>query len=165
MQNSDFRTRVRSLYRSQTSPMLFAFKTVTLWPELIVSMGPRPRLSFCAWKSSWLAPELLVSMVSSPHLWFLHAKQRLWVRFTSLYGSQTSFVDLWMQNSALRSRMTPFYWYQPSSVLLCIHNSNFSIRISYLWFCAFKTATLASELLVSTCRRSHLWLLYAKQRF
>ena len=53
MQNSDFRTRITSLYGSQTSPMFFAFKTATLAPELQVSMGP------------------------SPHLWFLHAKLRL----------------------------------------------------------------------------------------
>ena len=51
MQNSDFRTRITSLYGSQTSPMVLAFviKTATLAPELLVSMGPRPHLfvAFC----------------------------------------------------------------------------------------------------------------------
>ena len=31
-------------------------------------------------------------------------------------------------------------------------------------FCAWKTATLAPELLVSMCPSSHLWFLHAKQR-
>ena len=53
MQNSDFSTRIASLYGSQPSCAVFAFKTATLAPELLVSMGP------------------------SPHLWFLLAKQRL----------------------------------------------------------------------------------------
>ena len=34
----------------------------------------------------------------------------------------------------------------------------------HLWFCAFKTVTLASELIVSTGLIPYLWLLYAKQR-
>ena len=53
IQNSDFSTRIASLYRSQPSFAVFAFKTATLLPQLLVSMGPRP------------------------HLGFLHAKQRL----------------------------------------------------------------------------------------
>ena len=53
IQNSDFSTRIVTLYRSQPSSVVFAFETATLAPELQVSMGP------------------------SPHLWFLHAKQRL----------------------------------------------------------------------------------------
>ena len=53
IQNCAFSTRIASLYCSQTSPVVFAFKTVTLAPELQVSIGP------------------------SPNLWFLDAKQRL----------------------------------------------------------------------------------------
>ena len=101
IQNSNFTSRIASLYGSQTSSVVFAFKTATLPPELQVSMAPRPHLWFCAFKTAWLAAELLVSMgprpqlsfcackttrlasdllVSmgpSPHLWFMHAKQRL----------------------------------------------------------------------------------------
>ena len=57
--------------------MGFTCKTATFGPELQVSMGPRPHLSFCACKTARFAPELLVSMGPSPHLWFLHAKLRL----------------------------------------------------------------------------------------
>ena len=57
--------------------MAFACKTMTLEPELQVSMGPRLHLLFFAFKTATLAPELQVSMGPSPHLWFLHANQRL----------------------------------------------------------------------------------------
>ena len=98
MQNSDFWSRITSLYGSQTSPVVlcmynivlsiritsfygsspssvdFDCKTASLGTELYVCMCPRPHLSFCACKTAWLA---LVSMGPSPHLWFLHAKQRV----------------------------------------------------------------------------------------
>ena len=99
MQNSDFWTRITSLYGSQPSSMFFAgiqrlldqnYKslwvpahidvfcrhTATFGPELQVYLWPRPHQSFCACKIVWLAPELLVSMGPSRQLWFLHAKQR-----------------------------------------------------------------------------------------
>ena len=101
IQNSDFRIRITSLYGSQPSSVVFAFKTATfgselqvslsprphLWlfsfktailaPELQISMGPIPHLRFFSFKTATLAPELQVSMGPSPPLWFLHSKQRL----------------------------------------------------------------------------------------
>ena len=74
IQNSDFSTRIASLYGSPPSSVVFAFKTTTLAPELQVSMGPGPHLWFFAFKTVTLAPELQVSIGTSPHLWFLHAK-------------------------------------------------------------------------------------------
>ena len=60
--------------------------------------------------------------------------------------------------------MTLVYWSQPSSVVLCIQNSDFSIRISSLYesqpssvVFACKTATLGPELQVSIGPRPHLW--------
>ena len=100
--NSDFRTRMTSLYGSQTSRDISsmqesmistritshhgpshhlwfcAFKIAYLAPELQVSLGPRPRLSFCACKTARLSSDLLVSMGPCLHLWFLHVNQRLW---------------------------------------------------------------------------------------
>ena len=132
MQNRDFRTRFASLYGSQTSSIVFAFKTATLAPELQVSMGP------------------------SPHLWFLFAKQRLldlvykslWLpdltcrfclknrdfrtRMTSLYGSQTSPMAFCNQNRDFSTRIASLDGSQPSSVDLCIHNSVISTRITSL---------------------------------
>ena len=126
---------------------------------------------FCAWKSPTLANELLVSIGPSPHVFFLDAKQRLldwnykalwvkehtccfymqdfdfWTRITILYGSQIWPVILCMYNSVLNIRITSLYGFQASSVVF-----------------AFKTAWLASELLVSMGPRPHDWFLDAKQR-
>ena len=77
MQNSVLTTRIASLNLSQVSSVVFPFKTGTLGPELQVSIGPRPHLSFCACITAWLAPELLVSIGPSTHVRFLDAKQRL----------------------------------------------------------------------------------------
>ena len=70
-----------------------------------------------------------------------------WTRITSLYGSQTWPVILCMYNSVLNIRITSLYGSQPSSVVF-----------------AFKTAWLASELLVSMSPRPHHWFLDSKQR-
>ena len=77
MLNSVISTRITSLYGSQPSSLVFARKTAPFGPELQISMGPRPHLSFCVCKTVWVAPELLVSMSPSRHLLFLRAKQRL----------------------------------------------------------------------------------------
>ena len=96
-------------------------------------MCPRPLLSFCAFKTTWLASEILVSIGLSPHLFFCMQNSDFWIGITSLYGSQTSPVYLWMQNRVLRSRMTLVCRSQPLSVVLCIQNSDFSIRITSLY--------------------------------
>ena len=95
-------------------------------------MGPSHNLWFYACKTAWLVPELQVSMGLSPRLCFLHAKQRLWTRITSLYGSQTSPVLLCMQNSVICTKMTSSHGFQPSSVVLCMQNSDFRTRITSL---------------------------------
>ena len=53
-----------------------------------------------------------------------------WIRISSLYGSQYSPVNLWMQNNVLRSRMTIVHWSQLSSEVLCIQKNDFRIRIT-----------------------------------
>ena len=52
MQNSHFSTRNTSLFCSQTLSVVFACETETLGPELQVSMGPRPHLSYRAHKTA-----------------------------------------------------------------------------------------------------------------
>ena len=98
MQNSDFWTRIASLYVSQTSPavlclqcsvistrttclywsqpfsVVFAFKTAPFGAELQVCIGPRTHLSFCPCKSAWLAPKILVSMGPGYNLSFCACK-------------------------------------------------------------------------------------------
>ena len=74
MQNSVISTGITSLYGSQHSSAVFALKTTTFVPELQVSMGPRPHMSFCACKTARFAPELQVSVGPSPHLSFFAYK-------------------------------------------------------------------------------------------
>ena len=61
--------RITSVYGSHTSPVVLCIKTAWLAPELLVSMGPRPHLSFCACKTNVIS-----------------------IRITSLYGFQPSSV-------------------------------------------------------------------------
>ena len=182
--NSDFSTSITTLYCSLPSSVVFGCKTATLGPDLQVCMGSRPHLSFCACKTAWLTPEWLVSMGPCPHLWLLHAKQRILVQSTSLYGYQTSLIVLCVQNGVIYTRMTSLHWFQPSSVVLCLQNSDFKTRLTslygsqsssvvlsthksvlstdymgsspHLWFWVCKTATLGLELHVSMGPRRHL---------
>ena len=73
MYNRVLSIRITSLYGSQPSSVVFACKTATLGPDLLVCMGPSPHVWFCAYKSATLAHELLVSIGPSPHVWFLDA--------------------------------------------------------------------------------------------
>ena len=68
-------------------------------------------------------------------------------RITSLYGSQTSSMDLCKQNRALSIRITSLYVSQSSSVIF-----------------ECKTANLGPELQVSMSPSPHLWIFHAKQR-
>ena len=160
IQNSDFSIRNTNLYGSQPSFVAFACKTATLWPELIVSMGPRPHLSFCACKRAWLAPGKLVSIVPRPHLWFLHANQRL---LDQIYNSlwvpvfASWFVN---ENRVFRSRMTLVYCSQPSSVVLCIQKSDFSIRITSLYGSQTSPVDLWMQ---NSVNRSRMTLVYWSQ--
>ena len=122
--------------------MAFACKSAPFGAELQVSIGPRPHLSFCAWKTAcfhqndksiWvpalifffffssfktvtLGPDWQVSIGPSPHLRNLDSKQRLFTGITSLYGSQTWPVILCIQNSVISIRITSLYGPKPLSV-------------------------------------------------
>ena len=128
MQNSVPSVRITSLYLSQPSSVVFGYKTATFGPEQQVSMGTRPLLSFCAWKTAWLAPELLSLWVPA-----------LICGITYLYWSQTSPVVLCMQYSVISSRIT------------CLPSP-------HLWFFDAKTATFGQEQQVSMYPRDHLSL-------
>ena len=116
-------------------------------------MGPSHNLWFYACKTAWLVHELQVSMGLSPHLCFLHAKQRLWTRITSLYGSQTSPVILCMQNSVICTRVTSLYGSQPSSVVLACKTASFGPELHFsmeprphLSFCTCKNSVISTRM-------------------
>ena len=117
-------------------------------------MGHRYDLSFCACTTACLASELQISMGSTLQLWFLHAKQRLLdknykslcildltCRFvhansvisTSLYGFQPSSVVLCIQNSDLRTKIACVYGSHTSPVIFCMQNSVPSTRMTSLY--------------------------------
>ena len=89
IQKRAFRSRIACLYRSHHSSADLCIQKSDFRTLVACLHGSKPHLCLCACKTACLASELLVSMGSSTHLWFLDAKQRLWNRITSLYGSQT----------------------------------------------------------------------------
>ena len=101
MQISDFRTRLTSLYGSQTSTVVLSTQNRVLstrikrlhWlqPSRVVLCmqisdfrtwitrlyWSQPSSVFFACKTAWLAWEILVSICPRPHDWFFDVKQRL----------------------------------------------------------------------------------------
>ena len=160
--------------------------TAWLASELIISMGPSPHLWFMLAKQRLLDQTYKSVLVPDITCRFVHAKQRhfhqndisIWVpalicvfffkqnsdfrsRLTSLYGSQTSSVEL-------SARIKRLYVFQPSRVVLCMQISDFSPWITSLYWTkpssvifACKTATFGpayKSLLVPdlTCRFVHV---------
>ena len=99
-----------------------------------------------------------------PHLWIFANKNRvLSTKITSLYGSQTSPVDLCMLNREFRTRITSLSWFQLSCVVFACETASLGpeLQVSigprpHLWFCAFKTVTLQPELQVCIGPSPHL---------
>ena len=76
-----------------------------------------------------------------------------------------------MQNSDFRTRITSLCWFKTPPVVFACKSATsgpeeqISIGPRHdLSFCAFTTACLATEILVSMGPRPHLWFLHAKQR-
>ena len=140
MQNKDFRTRITSLYGSQTSPVVLSMQNKVINIRITSVYGSQPSFVDFACKTATFGSELQVSIGPSPHLWFLHAKHRL---------LDQNYISLLV----------------PALICgFCMQNSDFSIRIASLYgsqtsseVFAFKTATLAAELQVSMVPSHHLW--------
>ena len=105
----------------------------------------------------------IVSMGPSLHLWILHAKQRLLDQnYKSLWVPALT-CGFCMQNSVFWIRITSLYGSKPSSVVFACKTATLASELlvsmgprPHLWFFSFKTATLAPELQVSMCPRPHL---------
>ena len=157
MQKSDFRTRITSLYGSQTSPMVFCIQNGDFSTKIASLYWSQPLSEVFAFATATLWPEFIVSMDPSLHLWILHAKQRLldqnykslWVpaficgfcmqnsafrtRITSLYGSQTSPMVFCIQNGDFSTRIASFYWSQPSSKVFACKTTTLDRNYKSLW--------------------------------
>ena len=118
IQNSDFSIRITSLYVTQPSFVAFACKTVTLGPEIQVSIGPRPHLCFFCIQNSDFS-----------------------TRIASLYMPQTSPVVVCVQNIVISIRNTSLYGSQPSSVVFACKTATLAPELQFsmgpsphLWF-------------------------------
>ena len=125
--------RNTSLYGSQPSSVVFAFKTAWLASELLVSMGPRPHDWFLDAKQRLLDHNNRSVWVTNITCRFVHAKQRDYhLNYLSLWVPDL-ICGFCMQNSAFRTRLISLYRSQTSSVLLSIHNSVLSTRTNRLY--------------------------------
>ena len=134
MQNSNFRTRITSLYRFQTSPMFFCIQNSDFSTRIAILYGSQPS-----------------SVVLCIH------NSGIMTRINSLNGSQTLPVILCLQNSVISTRITSLCKSQTWLSCRFVHSQqcDFSIRIAllsmgpslHLWFCWIPTTTwVASEL-------------------
>ena len=158
MQNSDFWSRITSLYRSQASPVvscmqnsvictgntsLYGFqplsvffspsKTATLGPDLQVCMGPRPHLWFWAHITRCLAQEYKVYMGSSPHVWFCAFKTAsLWPK---LHVSIGPSPHVWFLDAKQRLLDWNYkaLWVKDHTCCFCMQNFDFWTRITTLY--------------------------------
>ena len=148
MQNSDFRTRITSLNGFQTSPMVFfSFKTATLAPEVLVSMGPSPHLRFLQAKKRLLDQNYKSQLFPDFACWFVNAKQHVLIQNDACLLFPSFICSFVLSKQGFSIRKTGLFGTQPSFVIFaCI------------------TASLAPELQVSMVPSPHLWVLHAKQR-
>ena len=125
-------------------------------PELQVCMCHCPHLWFCACKT---APDLhqnyksvLVPVLTCR---FVHSKQRLYDQnYKSAMGPRPLPVVLCKQNSVLTTRITSLYGSQTSSMDLCVSKTvclapELQVCMGprpHLWICACKTAWLATRI-------------------
>ena len=86
MQNSEFWTRITSLYGSHTSPVLLCMQNIVICTRISSLYGFQPS-------------SVVLSLQNSDFR----------ARLTSLYGSQTSSVVLSTQNSVLNTRINRLY--------------------------------------------------------
>ena len=119
MQNSDFMTRLTSLYRSQTSPVVLCMQNSVTWTRITSLYGFQPtsvvlfiensdfrtKIEYLNGSRTSLMILCMQNRVPSfritspygtcPHLWFLHAKQRL---------LDTNNKPLWVPDMTCRFR-------------------------------------------------------------
>ena len=77
MQSSDFRPRLTNLYGSQSSSVVLSTHNSGLSTRIKRQYGFQPSPVVLWMQTATLALDLLVSIGPSPRLWFLHANQRL----------------------------------------------------------------------------------------
>ena len=171
MQNSDFRTRLTSLYGSQSSSAALSTHNSLLSPRIKRPYGFQPSPVVLCIQNSDFRTRITSLCWSIDHTCgFCRQNSDFWSGITSLYGSQNSPVIFYIQNSVPSIRITSLYGSQPLSVVFAFKQAPFGAELQVsmgprhdLSFCECKTAGLASELLVSMVANPHVWFLHANQ--
>ena len=99
MQNSDIWTSSQVSIGSKPHLSVCAYKTAWSEPELLVYMGSSPNLWFCAFKTATLGSNLHVSMGPRHHLWFCAWKTACQASELLVSMGRSPHVWFWMQNS------------------------------------------------------------------
>ena len=115
MQTSDFRTRLTSVYGSQTSSVVLSTPKSVLSTRIKRQYGFQPSPVVLFMQTATLALSLYCSQQSSG---FCMQNSDFWTRIANLYGSQLSHAVLWLQCSAISTRTTCPYGSQPLSAVL-----------------------------------------------
>ena len=164
-QNSVISTRITCLYGSQTSSVVFIFKTAHYGQEILVSLGPRPYLSFCECKTAWFAPEWQVYTGSSPHLCFFPCKTATLGPDLQVCIGPRLHLWFWAHITACLAPEKRLYGFQPSPVVLCMENGDFSIWITSLYWSQPSSVVYVCK--TATCGPAYkcLWVLDLTCRF
>ena len=157
IQNSDFRTRLTSLFGYQTSSVVLSIHNSVLSTRInrLYWFQPSPAVLCMQNSVFWTRTTSLYRYQTWPVVLWMYIDD-LSIRITCLYGSPPSSVffgcttaTLEQKNKSLcvpdmkcpfvhakqrdSARITSLYWFQPSSVVLCIQKSDFRTRIACLY--------------------------------
>ena len=169
--NSDFSTRIASLYGSQPSSLVLCIQKSDFGIRIVILYRSHPSFVVFACKKRLLDQNYKSLWVPALICCFCKQNSNFRTRINSLYASQTSHIVLCMQNNVITTWITSLHGSQTSLGVLCMQKNVISIRITSLHgsqpssvVFACKTATLASETLVSMGPSTHLLFLHTKQR-
>ena len=135
MQNSVIRTRITSLYGSQTHLWILCMQNSVLRHQNYYS-------------AMWSQPSPVVLCMQN---------SEFWTRITCLYGSQTWPFVLCMYDSVISTRITRLYGFQPSSVVLCIQNSDLMTAIACVYGSQTSPVVFCMQNSVPSIRITSVW--------
>ena len=147
MLNSDFWTRITSLYGSQTWPVVLCKYSSVLSIRITSLYGSQPSSVVFERKTATFGPELQVSKVQDLTCRFVHAIERNNHQNYCVYGSHPLSVAFAFKTTSFGAELQVSIGPRP-----------------HLSLCACKTAWFDSESLVSIVPSPHLWVLDANQR-
>ena len=125
-QNSEFWTRISSLYGSHTSPAVLCMQNSGICTRVTSVCGFQPSsVVLCIQKSAFRNRKPCFYGSQPLSVVLCIQKSDNWARIACLSWSQTSPVILWMQNGVPSIRITSRYGFKPSSVAFGWKTSTF----------------------------------------